>query len=576
MNREESTLVASHMPCEACGSSDALSLYTDGHSYCFSCGAISHRGDNRYNESVFNKGRQGANNSMQQIIEHGSLRYLPLPKRGISQEACVKFGVGIHTDAHSGEHSLVFPYYNISESTSVIAQKIRTPDKQFRTLGAFSVAISLFGAQLWRNNGGRRLVITEGELDCLAVAQSFNLSWATCSIRNGAQGASRDIKNNLEFIESFSEVVLWFDNDAPGRRASEECSKLISPGKCKIVHLDQSSGYKDANDILMDKGIGAISIIQRYVYEAKVMRPDGIVVGTEVYDRLKRYRDSPISAIGYPITCLPKLNEMLRGIRKGKLYTLIAAPKVGKSTVAKEICYELLMTSNLKIATLAIEESIEETSLLLMGLYLRKQIHVNPKETCTDEEFDRAYSEVIGNERLFMFDHFGSLDPESLMSRFRYFAVSLGVDVILFDHVSIVVSGLANGANNSNDTKTIGLIETKLRSLIQETGVSVIQIAHIRKGQGSKEDAELGGRVSASDVLGSGDIGRISDFLIALEGDVSGKDNTRRVRVLLNRLTGKSGLADFYTLNEATGRIEAITSRVDTNSEGDTTSQCLF
>ena len=31
-----------HLPCENCGSSDANSLYTDGHTFCFSCNTYRH------------------------------------------------------------------------------------------------------------------------------------------------------------------------------------------------------------------------------------------------------------------------------------------------------------------------------------------------------------------------------------------------------------------------------------------------------------------------------------------------------------------------------------------------------
>src|SRR5689334_981274 len=33
----ESTLVHAHQPCPLCSSSDAFSIYDDGHGYCFSC-----------------------------------------------------------------------------------------------------------------------------------------------------------------------------------------------------------------------------------------------------------------------------------------------------------------------------------------------------------------------------------------------------------------------------------------------------------------------------------------------------------------------------------------------------------
>jgi hypothetical protein len=49
-----------------------------------------------------------------------------------------------------------------------VGQKVRGAGKQFRTTGDFKNVV-LFGQHLWRE-GGRRIVITEGEVDCLSLA----------------------------------------------------------------------------------------------------------------------------------------------------------------------------------------------------------------------------------------------------------------------------------------------------------------------------------------------------------------------------------------------------------------------
>ena len=535
-----------HQPCSDCGSSDALTDYGD-HTYCFSCGR--RRGGASDASATKDKER---NIMTQQLFMQEELEVVPLTQRGLSAATCAKFGVGVKAGTPP---SLVFPYYDRSGLT-LVAQKTKTPEKQFRFLGDGSSA-GLFGAQLWRNDKGKRLVITEGELDAMSVSQAFGNSWPVVSIRNGAQGAAKDFKDNLEFIESFEEVVVWFDNDAPGKLAAEAVSQLLTPGKCKVVHLSPETGLKDANDVLRQSN--GISALTRLVFDAKVIRPDGIVCGADIYDRVKRYRDNPNANMGYQISGFPLLNEKLRGMRKGKLYTIIAAPKLGKSTLAKELAFDLLMNHELSVASFAIEESIEETAMLFMGLHLGKRVLLAPKEACTDEEFDGAFKATVGNGRLYMFDHFGSIDPDNLYAKFRYMAVSLKVDFILFDHVSMVVSGLSQNETGESERRLIGIIETKLRQLIQETGVGVIQVAHIRKGDGKTKDPETGGRVSPSDVLGSGDIGRISDFLIAIEGDVaSDTDTNRYIRVLYNRLSGDAGPADTVSYDRNTGRLMAV------------------
>ena len=52
------------------------------------------------------------------------------------------------------------------------------------------------------------------------------------------------------------EVVLFFDNDEPGRKAAEEAASVLPPGKVSIALLDDK--YKDASDALMADDTEAI------------------------------------------------------------------------------------------------------------------------------------------------------------------------------------------------------------------------------------------------------------------------------------------------------------------------------
>jgi len=48
----------------------------------------------------------------------------------------------------------------------------------------------LFGLHLWRS-GGKQITITEGELDCLSVAEALDGRYPVISVNNGAQSAKR-------------------------------------------------------------------------------------------------------------------------------------------------------------------------------------------------------------------------------------------------------------------------------------------------------------------------------------------------------------------------------------------------
>src|SRR5690348_6953818 len=159
-----------------------------------------------------------------------------LGKRGITEETCRKFGYSI--GEHHGKKVQIANYRRDGQ---IVAQKIRYADKTFSVKGDLKTA-GLYGQHLW--SPGRRVVITEGEIDALSVSQVQENKWPVVSIPNGAQSAKKTIARELEWLEQFEEVVLMFDMDEPGQDAAKECALLFTPGKCKIAHLPA----KDPNE----------------------------------------------------------------------------------------------------------------------------------------------------------------------------------------------------------------------------------------------------------------------------------------------------------------------------------------
>lgn len=159
-----------------------------------------------------------------------------LTKRGITAETCAKFGYIIGPDKN-GVLVQAASYRDRATGTQVVAQHLRYADKEMPWVGDMAEA-GLFGQHLWRD-GGKRIVITEGEIDCMSVAQAFGLSWPVVSIKRGAKGAKRDLQESLEFLQTYEKIVLWFDADAPGREAVAECVPLFRPGTVFTVETPQ-------------------------------------------------------------------------------------------------------------------------------------------------------------------------------------------------------------------------------------------------------------------------------------------------------------------------------------------------
>ncbi len=514
-----------HVPCDNCGSSDANGVYEDESTYCFSCGTYGHP------------------NGQSVPLERGSMNndllfgeYKTLQKRGISEATCRKYGYQIAEDKQ-GSIVQVANYYN--KDKKLTGQKVRGADKQFKTLGKTSL---LFGQHLF-SSGGKKVIVTEGEIDALSVAEAFGAKWPVVSLINGAQSAVKNFKNNLEWLISFNEVVLWFDDDAPGHEAVEKVAELFKPGQVKII---TPTGYKDANELLVAKGKSAVVSAS---YSAEPLRIDGVINGKDLWDEVSK--NEVFETYSYPF---PILNEKFKGIRKGELVTFTAGSGVGKSTIVKEIAYHLLMEEKLKIGYVALEENVKRSALSFMGMYLKRPLFFDFEKVSLESKRE-AFDATLGEGNVYLYDHFGSLESDNLLRKLRLMITQNGVDFIVLDHVSIVVSGNADG----DERKAIDALMTNLRSLAEETQAGILVVSHLRRPQGDKGH-EDGANVSLSQLRGSGAIAQLSDGVVGVERNMQDDEFNNRVklRVLKNRFVGDVGLADTLLFDKETGRMEAV------------------
>lgn len=539
----QSTFVQ-HEPCPHCrergGDKDGnnLARYSDGHGYCFVCDywedskGVASRSE--YKEDV-----EDADIELKNFIEP---TIKPLTKRKLTTETCQKFGYG--TAEYLGSPAQIATYRSCKDNgCTIVAQHIRMPDKEFRWVGD-TKNLQLFGQHLWRE-GGKRVTITEGEIDCLTISQLQDNKFPVVSLPNGVSSAEKYIKQNLEWLETFEKVILAFDMDEPGRKAVAKVAPLFSAGKAHIAELPE----KDPNDCLIK---GKQRELINALWEARPYRPDGIRSGFDLWDEILKPPPT-----GYSIS-YPELSEKLHGLRLGELYLFTAGSGIGKSTLVNEIAYELKMTYDLPLGIMALEESPARNARRYLGIHLNKPLHLpEVQKEVEEKELRCAFDEVMGDGKWFIYDHFGSSDIDTLLSKLRYMAVGLGCKVIVLDHISIVVSGLEE-AGAESERKTIDLLMTKLRQLIEETGIMVLAVVHLKRPDKGKSYNE-GRQVSLTDLRGSGSLEQIADAVIALERDQQGEDpNTAYIRVLKNRMTGDVGQAGAVRYYKDTGRLLSI------------------
>jgi twinkle protein len=510
-----------HEPCPSCGSKDNLARYDDGHAFCFSIDCDHYEHSNSGSTVIPTNKLQKNRGAFTPI----GGEFKELPKRKISESTTRKFGYKIGTYEGQSAHLASF----ITDGV-VVGQKIRLKDKVFRTIGDCS---DLWGKHLW--SSGKKICITTGELDALSIAEAQNCQWPVVSIPSGDKSAKKVVAKNLEWLLGFDETILMFDMDKSGQKAATEVAELFPPGRCKIARL----GKKDASDLLCEEGGSAVVDA---IWRARVHRPDGIIAGVDTWDLV----NCPMSASDHEYPW-QGLNDKTLGARKGEIVTFCAGTGAGKSTAVKEIA-SYFHSKGETIGYIALEESVRQAAVDFMSIEASMMLHL---EEDLNEEFKRnIWEKVFADNRLYLYDHWGSLDADVLSSRIRYLVHSCDVSWIVLDHLSIMVSGIEGG----DERRLIDNIMTQLRSLVEELNIGMFIVSHLKRPQQGKGH-EDGKQVNLSDLRGSGSIAQLSDFVIGLERDQQ-QDGETSVRVLKARYKGSStGLAGSLFYDTVTGRL---------------------
>lgn len=521
----DSSIIGMHLPCPDCGSHDALCQYSDGHSYCFSCNTYT-KGDQR--EEV-----KGV------VYPVESMMLDSVRARGLTKETCEKYGY--YKKQIGDKWAQVACYFD--DRGELIGQKVRFPNKEFIVKG--KIGDRFYGQQIWAGGNGKKLIITEGEIDCLTVSQLNGNKYPVVSIPNGVSSAKHVFKSNLTWLNSFEQVIVMFDMDEAGRKAVKDVEGLLNPGKLYVAVLP----LKDPNECLL---AGRGKDVLAAVWSAKPYMPDGIINAKDTWDIVSQQEEEDEGVL-FPWDI--KLNDMTMGMRKGELLVLTAGTGVGKSTFVREVAYDMGVNKNLKVGMLMLEENVKRTVKGLMSIALEKRLYINRKGV-SDEEFKAAFDKTAGSGHYILYEHFGSMEGDNLMEKIRYMAVAEKCDFIILDHVSIAVSGI----EGDNERKLIDVLMTRMRSIVEETGVGIICISHLRRVP-EQQSHEEGGATSLSQLRGSGAIAQLADTVIGLERNQQkdGKEkNILRVRVLKNRWTGETGIAGHLYYNKDRDRLETV------------------
>lgn len=488
-------------------SGDNLAVYDDGSTYCFSCHAYNWAEKKVENNSQFITGTHKA-----------------LPNRGISLDVCKFYDYQVGRNKH-GEPVHICNIYDGGEK---IAQKIRKKDKKFQVIGD-GKNLGLIGTQLWEPNPNTFVIITEGEIDMLSVAEVQGTRFPVVSLPNGASSAAAAIKKDLRWLSKWKYVALGFDNDEAGREAVKSCQHLFEPGKVRVITWKR----KDPNEMLLE---GESKEITNCIFNAASTRPDNLLTPSQLKERVL---SKPIAGVPWP---WQELTDMTGGCREGQLIAMAAGPGIGKTTVAYNMIEHVINSHGLPSAVFSFEHEPEDSLRTLIGI--KHNVHFNlPEDMWDPEVLEQGIEELEG--KLQIYDNMGNLSIEHIVSLIRYSAKADGVKLFLIDNLT-PLSAKMDGDERRGIDKAMQL----LQSLTKELKCSIILICHLSKDSGKDGGSWGQGREpSGENFRGSMSISALSDVVLGLSRSADSEEevdrNILKVKCLKSKCSRKARGTSF-------------------------------
>ncbi len=445
--------------------------------------------------------------------------YEYLPWRGITKGTMEKFSVVTKINSDGEPIAIQFPY-------GKDAAKVRGYEsKEFHSVGDIREA-SLFGKEVFPAGSSRAITITEGELDALSVYQMLGSSYPVVSIRSASSG-EKDCSKEREYLNSFEKIYLCFDNDTPGIEAKKKVARLFDFNKIYDVKLSE---LKDANEYLK---AGREEEFKRIWWNSKRFLPETIISTFAEFEKILETKQEEASGT-FPF---PTLQSYTYGFRPGEVVLLTALEGIGKTEILRAIEHHLLKTTENNIGIIHLEEDKARNLRGLSGYELQSPCHL-PTSSITSEEIKAALHKVCKREdRLHLYNHFGSDDPEVILDTIRFLGSSCDCKFITLDHISMVVSGL----KEDDERKALDYISTRLKIMAQELGFVLFLVSHVN---------------DEGKTRGSRNISKVADTWIHLERNhqatTDEERNTTYLELRKNRFGARTGPAGSLIFNPNT------------------------
>lgn len=450
-------------------------------------------------------------------VREEAVRYLA--SRGIGEEIARRYRVTAKRDQPG---VLVFPFFD--ENGMLQFVKYRNTafvkgngSKEWCERGTKPI---FYGMDLCAP--GKPLVITEGQIDSLSVAQCGIPN--AVSVPTGAKGF-QFLDNVWEWLCSFPEVIVFGDLENGSMSLLKEFTAKLPPGvKVRAVREEDYLGEKDANDLLRRYGEDAV---RRAVERAEVQMVSGVV-------RLADVEAVDPANLPRILTGVRELDRILGGMYGGQVILLTGRRGEGKSTFLSQLFVEAIDQGAAAFAY----------SGELSGCHFKRWVDLqcagpdNLREG-KNEFGDPAYSipedilrriEDWYRDKAFLYDN-AALPGEdgelnSLLETVERAVCRYDVKLICIDNLMTAM----DAGPGDNLYQAQSAFVRRLKELAVKHSAVVLLVAHPKKTREA---------LGNDDVSGSSDITNRVDVVLSYSRSGEGAGCDSLLSVLKNRLTGR-------------------------------------
>lgn len=451
------------------------------------------------------------------VVRDGAIEYMA--SRGISAEVCRRYELTTRTD---NKNILVFPFYDDTGTLQFVKyrnMKFRRGIDKNKEWSETDTMPILFGMK--QCNGFDRLIITEGQIDSLSVAECGIAN--AVSVPTGATGFTW-LANCWDWIIKFKEIVVFGDNEH-GKITLADTLRARLPQTVKVVQRKDYLGEKDANAILLKYGKAAVI---RAVDGAEIPRLENV-------KDLSTVQTVDINALPKIKTNIPGIDRIIGGLVMGQVVLLTGKRGNGKSTFMSQlVCEALDQRENVFIYSgeLADYHFKRWIDFQLAGTDYIKSIQnvYGDFEYTISDDVTRKISDWYKG-RAFIYDNNWIPDDggefESLPETIEKVIKQYGVRLVCIDNLMTAMETVQeNDQLYLAQSNFVG----KLKKIAVKYDVVVILVAHPRKTKLEFDN---------DDVAGSADITNKADVVMSYQRVENDDSCDSTLSITKNRLFGK-------------------------------------